>query len=415
MINLQWRPAGTSTWTLVQNLPTSSPTSNGQTTGFYQLTDLTPGTAYEWNVQRICDETVRSSFTAPRTFTAICGSPEYLQEGQIQPTVAEVYWRAVYGISYRVQWRTKIPADSPWQTLPDKKMNSNGLLFAQFSDLAPGTAYEWQVMTLCSATNSSTFSSPRSFTTVCAPPVNFTQAYITSTSARVQWAAVSPETQYKVRWRRDNSTEWQEGAPTSNAYFDIAPLQTATLYRVQVQSICGGIPGSYSSDVLIGTWCFPPNSTYIRTTDITATSAQLHWAPFDSTTSYEIQWRVAGTDSWPQSLTTSAMGAYTLPDLIPKTNYEWRIRTLCADSNVSDFSDNYPFTTSLKSVIYSVQAGSWMNPTTWSANRIPTSTDLVEIQHDVVIPANETGKSQSIQYKAGGKLRVSTNVKLFLN
>ncbi|MBD2705123.1 fibronectin type III domain-containing protein [Spirosoma sp. BT702] len=410
IVDLHWRLVGSPTWTVIENLPAPNPNQGGgQATGSYILDNLTPNAVYEWGVQSICSSESKSSFTAPRTFTAICGKVDFMGEFQIQPTSAEIYWRAVYGISYRVQWRSKNPANNAWQTLPDQLMQSFGILTHLFNGLTPGEEYEWRIMTVCSANSSSSYTEPRSFTTTCAPPGNCFTDYSTSSSARVMWSYLGPDAQYRVRWRREEINTWTEGQPTSNAYYDINSLQPGIHYW-QVQRICNDRPGSYSSDNLFIAYCYPVH--YLSTTGVSSTSAQIQWKAFDNNTNYKIQWRPSGTEGWPQSATTTAVGMYKLNKLLPETNYEWRVQTLCHDTNQSDFSEINSFTTGLAPSVVTIKAGVWTDPSIWSVNRVPTEMDLVEIHHAVTVLSGTSGKARIIQYSPGGKLTIDSTAQL---
>jgi len=65
--------------------------------------------------------------------------------------------------------------------------------------------------------------------------------------------------------------------------------------------------------------------------------------------------------------------------------------------------------------MYSVKSGDWNDPTVWSCNRVPTSTDAVEIRHSVTMPATTTGAARQVQYAGGGKLILTTGAKLRLD
>ncbi|MGB3073982.1 MAG: sulfatase-like hydrolase/transferase [Chitinophagales bacterium] len=65
IFNLQYRVAGTTVWTTISNIAATS----------FQLTQLAPGTSYEFQVQTNCSS-VNSSFTAIQTFTTTTGTPE---------------------------------------------------------------------------------------------------------------------------------------------------------------------------------------------------------------------------------------------------------------------------------------------------------------------------------------------------
>ena len=64
--------------------------------------------------------------------------------------------------------------------------------------------------------------------------------------------------------------------------------------------------------------------------------------------------------------------------------------------------------------MYSVKAGNWTDPSTWSCNRVPTSSDTIEISHAVTIPANTTGTAQRINYANGGRIISGNGGKLQL-
>lgn len=62
-------------------------------------------------------------------------------------------------------------------------------------------------------------------------------------------------------------------------------------------------------------------------------------------------------------------------------------------------------------VMYSLKAGTWNDPTVWSCNRVPASIDEVEIRHSVSIPGG-TANARRIRYTAGGNLRYDQGANL---
>ena len=147
--NVQYRQAGTSTWT------------NGNTSvSYYHLSGLTPGTTYEWRVQTICsgvsDWTAISSFTTAGGST--CGMPAGLQSSNVTETSATVSWNAVSGAnSYDVEYRAT--GTSTWSNLNTSSAS------ATLSGLIADTEYEFRVRANCSA-GSSDFSSTANFMTM---------------------------------------------------------------------------------------------------------------------------------------------------------------------------------------------------------------------------------------------------------
>ncbi len=87
-----------------------------------------------------------------------CGTPTGLTASSITNTSATVSWTAVSGaVNYNLQW--KASASSTWTTVSGLTTTSRNL-----TGLTAGTAYQFQVQTVCSAGTSS-YSATASFTT----------------------------------------------------------------------------------------------------------------------------------------------------------------------------------------------------------------------------------------------------------
>ena len=66
------------------------------------------------------------------------------------------------------------------------------------------------------------------------------------------------------------------------------------------------------------------------------------------------------------------------------------------------------------SAMYTVKPGNWNDPTVWSGNRIPNSTDAVLLKHAVLIPDNNAAHALRIGYDAGITLKYGTGAQLSL-
>lgn len=64
--------------------------------------------------------------------------------------------------------------------------------------------------------------------------------------------------------------------------------------------------------------------------------------------------------------------------------------------------------------VYSIKAGNWNDPTTWSCGCLPTAADMVGVYHAVVMPAGYVGKAQKITYAAGGAIQMGATARLML-
>ena len=56
--------------------------------------------------------------------------------------------------------------------------------------------------------------------------------------------------------------------------------------------------------------------------------------------------------------------------------------------------------------MYTVKTGLWNDPTTWSCNRVPVSTDAIQVKHIVTVPAGYVGNALKISFDSGQKLNL---------
>ena len=66
------------------------------------------------------------------------------------------------------------------------------------------------------------------------------------------------------------------------------------------------------------------------------------------------------------------------------------------------------------SVMQTVKAGSWDDPTVWSCGRLPLLTDAVLIRHAVTVPGTFVAHAQKIGFEVGGKLSWGSAARLLL-
>ena len=80
----------------------------------------------------------------------------------------------------------------------------------------------------------------------CATPSGLTTTNIATTSATINWTAVSGALSYNVQFRSVGSSSWTSGNVTSNGAI-LSGLSAATAYEWQVQTVCSGSISSFSS------------------------------------------------------------------------------------------------------------------------------------------------------------------------
>ena len=83
-----------------------------------------------------------------------------------------------------------------------------------------------------------------------------------------------------------------------------------------------------SSDVIVCAPCPKPTSLYVS--NITNHSAKLNWNTQATSTGYLAYIRAVGTSNWTTKVIGSNNGFKVVNNLLPNTNYEWRVRSVCS-------------------------------------------------------------------------------------
>ncbi len=154
--NLRYRRAGTTDWTVLNNLVTTNAA----------LSNLPAGTGYEWQVQTRCPADQYSSFSNIASFKTLpCNSPVAGWTGSTDSS-SSFSW-SVYGGdgNTRVELRYRVTGTTDWLTRTDLVTASNGNGYYTLTGLASSTQYEWQMRSMCSATESSLFTTTYTFQT----------------------------------------------------------------------------------------------------------------------------------------------------------------------------------------------------------------------------------------------------------
>ncbi len=257
---LSWNAATGVSGYHIQYKPTNSTigwTSVTSGTNSLTLQNLTCGTTYEWQLQSVCNATGTlnsfSPFVAGPVFTTLpCNTPCPIPGGthttQITSSSAVAGWSAVQSaVMYQVRYRALSSVfPSNWLVISTQNLNQS------LYNLACGTAYEWQVQTLCgngSATNAnpsgyspSTVFTTLPCTTLCAAPTGLTSSVLSSGSATLSWNSTGAFN-YHVRYRSVNSNTWLFAGSATNSV-TINGLLASTGYVWQVQSACGNSNGT---------------------------------------------------------------------------------------------------------------------------------------------------------------------------
>lgn len=353
--NVQWRPVGSGAWS-----------SNTTSATSIAISGLNAGTTYEFQVQAVCNGTP-GSFTASANFTTTaaqsCGVPSGLFATDVAGTTATLNWSAVSGAtSYNVRWRPS-SGFSAWT------MSSTTATSMAIGGLSTRTSYEFQVQAVCGGTSgdysgSAYFSTTSQAGPSCGTPFGLSATSITTTTATLNWLAISGAGSYNVQWRVVGSGTWSTGS-TANTSLAVSGLSAGTNYEFQVQAVCSGTPGSFSTSATFTTnsnqSCGTP--TGLNASAVTSSAATLGWASVSGATSYNVQWRAVGSGTW--STGSTANTSLAVSGLSAGTNYEFQVQAVCS-ATPGSFSASATFTTTA--------AQSCGTPAGLNATAITTST-----------------------------------------
>ena len=312
---------------------------------------LNPCTTYEWRVKSYCYSGGWSNWCYPYTFTTTCHStcavPGNLITKDIGDYAATFKWSPVYGASsYTVQMKN---AWGSWADVPGGTTNG---VWITVNGLSSCHSYEWRVRANCNYGSYSYWSKPKQFTTTCNygcyPPQWAYTNGITNGSATFHWGPVVGADYYIVEWRPSGGTwlEWQ-GGPITNTYLEVTGLQSTGTYEWRVKAHCyTGYWSPWSSETYFTTQGLSCGLPFFRyTTPITDSTATFNWSAVAGANNYTVQIRTIN-GLWVDVNGSPTTGtSITVSDLVPNTQYEWRMQVNCLNGGYSPWLSTIKFTT----------------------------------------------------------------------
>ncbi|MBL7765535.1 MAG: fibronectin type III domain-containing protein [Chitinophagaceae bacterium] len=253
---------------------------------------------------------------------------------------ATICWDAIGGIGwYEVRWR---PIGSPvWS------FGTNAAAFncKTLPLLLNATNYEVQVRAICNLTTSAgLWSSSSTFTTLntCGAPVGLSASGISYTSATMIWNPDPGAMWYSIRYRVASPIgPWLTGTSSVTNKM-ITGLIPGTVYDVQVSAACSGGQTPWSAVTSFSTLSGCGAPTGLNAINLTSTKATLVWNAVSGAGWYNVRYRATGAPTWIN--TTSTPNNKNIVGLLPGTQYEFQVATVCGSSS-SSFSPSSLFTT----------------------------------------------------------------------
>ncbi|MGA1544852.1 MAG: fibronectin type III domain-containing protein [Saprospiraceae bacterium] len=236
---------------------------------------------------------------------------------------------------------------------------------ANLNGLQKCTEYEFQIRSNCTSTSSiwsGTYIGKTSGCTPCSPVVA-TFSSVTDSTASVNWLNPERATEYNVRIREKDSTEYLYGYGFG-AGFNVYDLYPCTTYEYQIQSICEGELSPWSRTFTLrtsgcftcedgiqngdetgidcgGSWCSPCLTCEPpQNIEFTAGENQLviHWNELEGDNTFNIRYQQVGATNW--NLIGNVDPETVIDNLSTCTEYQFQIQSTC-ESLTSDWSQTF--------------------------------------------------------------------------
>uniref|UniRef100_UPI0040493AF0 fibronectin type III domain-containing protein n=1 Tax=Fulvivirga sp. TaxID=1931237 RepID=UPI0040493AF0 len=327
-----------------------------QTIPNVQLTGLSSGTSYIFQVKSFCSGERESEWSAELRFDTF-GAPPCVAPAVVNATVSQQSVRVTWSLpsttpsDYVVRY--KLLTDTEWNTT---SLNSVTLGQYDISGLVGG-AYQVQVGTVCSGIAEPAFATTVLFqieNPCLVPELSFVEA--TSNSVSVSWGAVDGAGSYNLRIKQKGSFDWFGERNTENQSSLFEGLIPGTEYEVVIQSQCSEtVASSYSNPLTVttqGVVCQVPQNLDVNVT--ASTSATIAWLPTNALY-YELRYkRVGGANFFTVQSTTTQVN---LTSLVGGTTYEVEVKSVCTEGTAgSAFSNKATFTTLPSTIVCNTPA-----------------------------------------------------------
>lgn len=212
-----------------------------------------------------------------------------------------------------------------------------------FNNLEPFTEYEARVRTYCANGGVTEYSTVLRFFTrdldPCVSPGRIELGSVSTSEALVYWGGGVGVSAFEVQYKALAEANWQT-AITSSTNFNLTGLISNTAYQVRARRVCGnGLVSNFTEvfnfQTLIPRPCLTPSN--LKVANIAGSTAQLFWADSEPGQDTQVEWRIwNGGGNWNSAI---AQGAnYLLTGLQANTEYEARIRKVCADNTFSAYT-----------------------------------------------------------------------------
>ncbi|MDY8134197.1 S8 family serine peptidase [Aquimarina sp. 2201CG5-10] len=156
-------------------------------------------------------------------------------------------------------------------------------------------------------------------------PLGLRVQNITQTSADINWSQISSAQQYNIRYKKSTENNWTLVSAASTT-ISLNNLEEGQLYEVQVNAsgASGVSPYSYIFEFTTKVSSLNP-PLGISFTDITETSASIHWNAVSGASGYILEYQEQGNSEW-KIVQVDQETEASLFDFTQKTTYNVRVK-----------------------------------------------------------------------------------------
>jgi hypothetical protein len=347
----------TITWTT--DLNSSSTVNYGATTGYgssatgaasttahsVNLSGLTPGTTYDFDAVST-NSPGGTSTSANFTFTTV----------NVAPTISAVNSTGITASSATITWTTNEAASSQvnygtTMSYGSSSTLNSGLVTSHsvtITGLASGTAYDFDVVSANSSSQSTT-SGNSSFTTTAVPPVisAVTATAIGTTTATITWTT-DQNSSSVVNYGTTASygSNASGGTSVTSHSVSLTGLAPGTTYDYEVTSANAGNGSATSSGFTFATNPVPPTITNVLTSGTTSVSTTITWTTDQASTSQVFYGPTSGygsSSTLNSSLVTTH--AVTITGLTAGATYHFDVASTNTSTTLTGTSTDSSFVT----------------------------------------------------------------------
>jgi hypothetical protein len=151
-------------------------------------------------------------------------------------------------------------------------------------------------------------------------------------------------TYFNIRYRRDGTSSWsykREYDETRTYKWIYSVLESGETYEFGARSQCDYGASAYSPiQTFTTSLCTTPDNVHYES--LTNTSVKIDWVTVPNRYNYKLQYKKATNSSWTTKYRTSSYRWVT--SLYPGTQYEYRVRSRCDDTEGDRYNSLYSST-----------------------------------------------------------------------